>query len=51
MEKFAFTPDRIFNVDKTGVTTVQDPGKVVSTKGKKVLALWLFGGEGKQRCV
>lgn len=35
MTKFAFTPDRIFNMDETGVTTVQDPGKVVSTRGKK----------------
>lgn len=30
-----FTPDRIFNADETGITTVQDPGKILATKGKK----------------
>lgn len=35
MSKEKYSPDRIFNMDETGVTTVQDPGKVVSTQGKK----------------
>jgi hypothetical protein len=35
MTKEKYTPDNIYNMDETGVTTVQDPGKVVSTQGKK----------------
>ena len=30
-----FTPDRIFNLDETGVTTVQNPKKVVTASGTK----------------
>ena len=30
-----FTPDRIFNVDETGITTVQKPGKVLAERGQK----------------
>lgn len=35
MTKEKYTSDCIYNMDETGVTTVQDPGKVVSTQGKK----------------
>ncbi|KAG8223060.1 hypothetical protein J437_LFUL002008 [Ladona fulva] len=35
LSKSQFTPDRIFNADETGITTVQDPGKILATKGKK----------------
>ena len=36
MDKHKFTPDRIYNVDETGVTTVPNkPSKVLSLKGKK----------------
>ena len=30
-----FSPDRIYNVDETGITTVQRPSKVVTLKGVK----------------
>lgn len=30
-----YTPDRIFNADETGITTVQDPGTILASKGKK----------------
>ena len=30
-----FTPDRIFNLDETGVTTVKNPKKVVTASGTK----------------
>jgi len=36
MDKRKFTPDRIYNVDETGVTTVPNkPSKILSIKGKK----------------
>ena len=35
MDKHHFTADRIFNIDKTGVTTVQNPKKVVTPTGMK----------------
>jgi hypothetical protein len=34
-----FEPERIFNVDETGVTTVLKPVKIVSAKGKKQVSL------------
>lgn len=35
-EKFNFPPSRIFNVDETGITTVQGrPSKVIATRGRK----------------
>lgn len=35
LSKADFTPDRIYNADETGITTVQDPGKILASKGKK----------------
>lgn len=35
IEKDKFEPANIYNVDETGVTTVQRPSKIVSTKGTK----------------
>jgi len=36
IDKHKFTPDRIYNVDETGVTTVPNkPSKIISLKGKK----------------
>lgn len=35
MEKYHFGPERIFNLDETGVTTVPKAVKVVAKKGKK----------------
>lgn len=39
LEKYKFTPERIFNLDETGVTTVLNPPKVIATKGKKQIGL------------
>ena len=35
MDRYKFTPSRIFNVDETGVTTVQSPKQVLAAKGTK----------------
>ena len=35
LDKHHFTADRIFNMDETGVTTVQNPKKVVTLTGMK----------------
>jgi len=31
-ERYEFTPDRIYNYDKTASTTVQRPHKIITTK-------------------
>ncbi|KAK3732062.1 hypothetical protein RRG08_026448 [Elysia crispata] len=35
IQKYQFTPDRIYNCDETGVTTVQKPTKMIAEKGVK----------------
>jgi len=35
IQKHQFTPDRIYNCDETGVTTVQKPTKKIAEKGVK----------------
>ena len=35
MDRYKFTPNDIWNVDETGVSTVQKPNKVVALKGAK----------------
>ena len=35
MDRYKFTPNDIWNVDETGVSTVQKPNKVVALKGVK----------------
>lgn len=35
LRKYKFSPERIFNFDESGVTTVSKPVKIVSTTGKK----------------
>ncbi|XP_022163930.1 uncharacterized protein LOC111029276 [Myzus persicae] len=35
MEKYNFTPANIYNMDETGISTVQDPGKIIAPKGQK----------------
>ena len=35
MDRCKFTPNTIFNVDETGVTTVQSPKQVLAAKGTK----------------
>lgn len=39
MDKYHFTPNRIFNLDETGVTTVQKPGKILASRGKKQIGV------------
>ncbi|KAK9704506.1 hypothetical protein QE152_g27831 [Popillia japonica] len=34
-EATSFTPSRIYNVDETALTTMQDTGKVIAKKGQK----------------
>ena len=33
--RYEFSPQDIYNIDETGITTVQSPGKVVSATGKR----------------
>ncbi|XP_045463203.1 MFS-type transporter clz9-like [Harmonia axyridis] len=35
LERYSFPPSRIWNVDETGITTVQKPKKIVAGKGTK----------------
>lgn len=35
MARFKFQPKNIYNCDETGISTVQEPGKVLATKGQK----------------
>lgn len=47
MEKFDFPPRNIFNVDETGITSVQDPGKIVAEKGQKRVGSITSGERGQ----
>jgi hypothetical protein len=35
MMKYQFTPDKMYNVDETAVSTVQKPGRIPAEKGRK----------------
>ncbi|XP_063911278.1 uncharacterized protein LOC135128298 [Zophobas morio] len=35
MEKHMFTASKIYNMDETGISTVQDPGTIIAEKGQK----------------
>lgn len=35
MDKYKFSPTRIFNADEPGITTVQRPSKIYSANGQK----------------
>ena len=45
MDRYKFTARDIWNVDETGVTTVQKPCNIVATKGVKQVGA-LTSGEG-----
>ena len=47
LEKYHFTPDRIFNLDETGVTTVQKPKAVVAAIGTKSVGSITSGERGE----
>jgi len=35
MEKYSFVPSHIFNMYETGISTVQEPGRIIAPKGQK----------------
>ena len=37
MEKNKFVPHIIFNMDETGITAVQETGKIIAPKGQKTI--------------
>jgi hypothetical protein len=47
MVKYKFPPTRIFNMGKTEISTVQDPGFSLAPRGQKELALSQAGSEAK----
>lgn len=53
MLKFKFCPTRVYNMDETGITTVQDPGKIIGAKGQKRIGSvtsWERGKNNKVIC-
>lgn len=46
-EKYKFRPDNIYNVDESGITTVQKPSKCASPKGIKQLGFKTSGERGQ----
>ena len=46
LNKHHFNADRIFNIDETGVTTVQNPKKVVTPTGMKNVGAITSADEG-----
>ena len=46
MNKYNFTPDRIWNLDETGCTTVQSPSKVIAKRGSKQVGFMTSGERG-----
>ena len=48
IDKSKLTGARIFNMDESGLTSVQKPGKVISVKGKKQVG-GLTSGDRQQR--
>ncbi|XP_030749703.1 uncharacterized protein LOC115877597 [Sitophilus oryzae] len=49
--KYQFKPDRIFNLDETGVTVVQNPKKIIAQKGKKQVGRAISAERGKTATV
>ncbi|XP_046969743.1 uncharacterized protein LOC124537073 [Vanessa cardui] len=47
MEKYKFLPRSIWNVDETGISAVQDPGKIVAEKGQQRVGSITSGERGK----
>lgn len=46
-ERYNFPPDRVYNCDETGVTTVHKPPKVIAAKGKKQVGQATSGERGE----
>jgi hypothetical protein len=51
MEKFKFTPNNIYNMDETGITTVQDTNKILAAKGQKRIGAVTSGERGQTTTV
>ena len=47
MDKSAITPDRLFNMDETGVSTAHDPGRTIALKGQKQVGRIVSAERGK----
>lgn len=47
MSKYHFHPTRIFNVDETGITTVNRPNRIIGPKGQKQIGAATSGERGK----
>ena len=47
MSDHGYTPSRIWNMDETGVSTVQKPGKIVATKGLRLIGKVTSGERGQ----
>ncbi|XP_076805471.1 uncharacterized protein LOC143449241 isoform X2 [Clavelina lepadiformis] len=47
LERDGFTPDKIWNVDETGCTTVQKPRKIVAATGAKQVGAIVSGERGQ----
>lgn len=46
-DKYNFSPNRIYNVDETGVTNVHTPGRILAVKGQKQVGAITSGERGK----
>ena len=46
-ERDVFTPDKIWNVDETGCTTVQKPRKIFAAAGSEQVGAIVFGERGQ----
>lgn len=51
MEKFKFTPNNIYNMDETGITTVQDTNRILAAKGQKRIGAVTSGERGQTTTV
>lgn len=51
MEKYRFSPQRIFNCDETGITTVQRPSKIFAAKGQRRVGFVTSWERGKTTTV
>jgi len=51
MLKFKFCPTRMYNMDVKGITTVQDPGKIIGAKGQKRIGSVIIWERGKNNIV
>lgn len=47
MKKYKFLPRNIYNVDEMGISSVQDPGKIITEIGQKRVGSISSGERGK----